>query len=219
MSSGDDSLPQPRAGLGQRVPPPVLVFGGIVSVQLGAAFAKGLVVELGAAGTVLLRVASAALLLGALFGRQPLRLSRRQLGMVIVSCWAGYILLSQRVGRAVPGSAGLTVAMAVAAVVLMPVGVAGAGARLLEPDTVLLGTAVGLLSSAIPYALEMEALRRLSARAFGILLSLEPAVGAVVGLVVLRETLRPRELGGIALVVVASAGVTHAASQPGGGAP
>jgi inner membrane transporter RhtA len=298
LSGNEYSVPQPRAGLAQRVPPPVLVLVGIVTVQFGSAIGKGLVAEVGAAGTVLLRVAAAALLLGVLFARQPLRLSRRQLGVVILfglvlaamnlsffaalgriplaaavtieftgplavavggsrrlvdlvwvalaaagvllltgsvgdgldptgvllafaagACWASYILVSQRVGRAVPGSVGLTVAMAVAAVVLLPVGVAGAGARLLQPGTVLLGTAVGLLSSAIPYALELEALRRLSARAFGILMSLEPAAGAAVGLLVLGETLRRRELVGIALVIVASAGVTRAAGQSGDGAP
>jgi inner membrane transporter RhtA len=88
--------------------------------------------------------------------------------------------------------------------------VAQAGAALGEWRVVGVGVAVGLLSAAIPYSLEIEALRRLPTRVFGVLMSLEPAVGALAGLVVLGESLRPREIVAVALVSVASAGTAWA---------
>jgi inner membrane transporter RhtA len=126
------------------------------------------------------------------------------------ACWAGYILLSQRVGRAFPGPDGLALATAVGALLITPLGVAQGGAALGEPRVLAAGAAVGLLSAAIPYTLEIEALRRLPARVFGVLMSLEPAVGALAGLVVLGEALRPREIAAIVLVSVASAGAAWA---------
>jgi inner membrane transporter RhtA len=126
--------------------------------------------------------------------------------------WAAYILLSARVGRAFPGGAGLALAMLVATVPLAPVGIATAGADLLVPWVLLVGAAVGVLSSAIPYTLELEALRRLPVGVFGVLMSLEPAVGALAGFVVLGEELATREVAAILLVVAASAGAAHRAS-------
>jgi inner membrane transporter RhtA len=122
--------------------------------------------------------------------------------------WAVYILVGARVGRRISGGTGLAMAMAIAAVLLLPVGVAGAGARLLEPRSLLLGAGVALLSSIIPFSLELEALRRLPTRVFGILLSLDPAAAALVGLVVLHEALGPRELAAMALIIAASIGAT-----------
>jgi inner membrane transporter RhtA len=126
--------------------------------------------------------------------------------------WAAYILLSARVGRAFPGGAGLALAMLVATVPLAPVGIATAGADLLVPWVLLVGAAVGVLSSAIPYTLELEALRRLPVGVFGVLMSLEPAVGALAGFVVLGEELATREVAAILLVVAASAGAAQRAS-------
>jgi len=120
--------------------------------------------------------------------------------------WAGYILLSARTGRAFAGGTGLAIAMPAGALVLAPVGVAEAGGALLEPELLAAAAGVALLSSVIPYSLELEALRRLPARVFGVLMSLEPAVAALAGLVVLGQGLAPRDWFGIALVVVASAG-------------
>jgi inner membrane transporter RhtA len=117
------------------------------------------------------------------------------------------------VGKVVPGGAGLTAAMGIAALALLPVGVASAGTTLLDPRLLLTCAAIGLLSSALPYALEFAALRRLPAKVFGVLMSLEPAAAAVAGLIVLHETLIPRELAGIALVVLASAGSTRSAKE------
>lgn len=130
--------------------------------------------------------------------------------------WAVYILLSARAGRAFPGGDGLALAMVAGSVVLLPVGIADAGGALLEPRLLALGAAVAVLSSAIPYSLELEALRRLPERAFGILMSLEPAVAAAAGLVILGEPLGPREAIAITLVVAASAGATRSARPSGG---
>jgi inner membrane transporter RhtA len=126
--------------------------------------------------------------------------------------WAAYILLSARVGQAFPGGSGLALAMLVATVPLAPVGIASAGGELLVPWILLVGAAVGVLSSAIPYTLELEALRRLPVGVFGVLMSMEPAVGALAGFVVLGEELATRELAAILLVVAASAGAAYGAN-------
>ncbi|MGA8115266.1 MAG: EamA family transporter [Actinocatenispora sp.] len=127
--------------------------------------------------------------------------------------WAGYILLSAATGSRFPGSTGLALAMAVGAVLAAPVGVVQGGAVLLRPELLAFGAGVGLLSSAIPYALEMEALRRMPARVFGILMSMEPAVAALVGLIVLGEVLGVRQWLAIGCVVVASVGATRGVRQ------
>jgi inner membrane transporter RhtA len=128
--------------------------------------------------------------------------------------WAAYILLSARMGQAFPGGAGLALAMVVAAVPLAPVGIADGGSELLVPEVLLAGVAVGLLGSAIPYALELEALRTMPVGVFGVLMSLEPAVAALAGFLVLDEGLVTRELVAIALVVAASAGAARRAPVP-----
>jgi inner membrane transporter RhtA len=122
--------------------------------------------------------------------------------------WAAYIVLSQRTGRVWPGASGLAVAMVVGALVAAPLGIAQAGSNLLHPGLLAAGAAVALLSSVIPYSLELEALRRLPARVFGILMSLEPAVAALAGLVVLGQSLSARDWLAIALVIGASAGAS-----------
>ena len=272
------------------MPPTLLVLLAVTSVQFGAAMAKSLFDEIGAGGTVFLRVLFAALVLGLiwrprladhprrdlalalLFGlvlgamnlafyssldRIPLGIavtfefvgplgvavfgSRRPLDLVWVGLaaagilllsgfggesldglgvalallagglWAAYILISARVGQAFPGGAGLALAMVVATVPLAPVGIAEAGDELLVPWILALGAAVGILSSAIPYGLELEALRRLPVGVFGVLMSLEPAVAALAGFVVLGERLAAREVMAILLVVAASAGAARGA--------
>ncbi len=122
--------------------------------------------------------------------------------------WGAYILLSVQVGQSFSGMAGLAVAMVVSAVALAPVGVLAAGSALLNGRVLLLSVVVALLSSALPYALEMEALRRLPARVFGVLMSLEPGIAALVGLLLLHEQLGLRAGVAIALVIGASLGAT-----------
>ena len=120
--------------------------------------------------------------------------------------WAAYIVLASRIGRRFSGGDGLALALVVSTVLLLPVGVVRAGADLVSGAALLGGLGVALLSSAIPYSLELEALRRLPASTFGVLMSLEPAVAALIGLVILGQGLSAREVVAIALVVAASAG-------------
>src|SRR3954466_1175422 len=121
--------------------------------------------------------------------------------------WAAYILLSARVGRVFPGGRGLALAMGVAALLMIVPGTASAGGDLIDPGAAAVGAATGIFSSVIPYSLELEALRRIAVGTFGVLMSMEPAVAAVIGFVALGQDLAAVDIAGIALVVVASAGV------------
>lgn len=270
-----------------RVPAPLLVLGGVVSVQFGGALAAQLIPQIGPGGAVLLRVAFAAAallvvlrprvrghgrtawLVAAGFGvalglmnwsfygslaHLPLGvavtvefcgplvlatvMSHRALdllavvaagvGVVLVSqalarplgelswtglllagsagaCWAAYILLSRETGRHFAGVDGLAFALVVATVVVLPAGIRHAGDW--TPGQVLRGAALAVLSSLLPYSFELLALRRLPPRAFGILLSLEPAVAALAGFVVLGQQLSGPQWVGLGLVVLASGSV------------
>jgi inner membrane transporter RhtA len=121
-------------------------------------------------------------------------------------CWALYITLSVPIGRAFPGASGLAPAMVLGAVLIAPWGILSAGTHLRDPQLVGASVGVGLLSSALPWSLELEALRRLPTHVFGVVLSLEPAVAALAGFVFLHEHLRARAWIAIGLVVAASAG-------------
>ncbi len=279
------------------MPPAGLVVLGIVSVQIGAAFAKTLFPAVGPYGTVFLRLVFAALilmiawrprvrrhelgepgggrdyLLVLLFGlifaamntsfyaaidRLPLGVavtvefvgplgvavfgSRRLLhllwavlaagGIVLLTpltgvsgiqidslglalallaglCWAVYIVTSVRVGRSFPGGTGLALGTAIGAVLVAPIGIWQGGEKLLDWPLLATAAAVALLSSVIPYSLELEALRKLPARVFGVLMSIEPAIAAIVGFVVLGEALGERELLAIGLITAASIGATR----------
>ena len=151
-------------------------------------------------------LAAAGILLLSDFGSSELDGSGVALALLAGAFWAAYIYLGASVGRRFEGSDGLALALVVAAVLLVPAGLADGGADLLSPELLALGAAVALLSSAIPYSLEMEALRRLPTAVFGVLMSLEPAVAALAGYVVLDEALATREVLAIVLVVAASAG-------------
>lgn len=273
------------------VPPTGLVLGGIASVQIGSAVAKGLFATAGPAGAAGLRVGLAALVLLAawrpplagytrpqlrvalLFGlvtaamnlsfyealdRIPLGVavtiefcgplavavagSRRALdrawaalaaaGILLLApwggvhldpwgvlfalgaatCWALYIYLSAQVGRAFPGGRGLALAMTAGGLALLPFSAFGAGTRLLTVPVLLGGLAVALLSSVIPYSLELEALRSLPTRVFGVLMSLEPAVAAIAGFLLLQQVLGWRALSAMVLVSVASIGASRTAA-------
>jgi inner membrane transporter RhtA len=267
------------------VPPPVLVLFSIISVQLGAALAKGLFQQIGPGGTVLVRCSFAALAL-MVFWRPRFRAHRRAeygliilygltiagmnaafyasiariplgiastleflgpLGVAVAASrhrldflwvglataglvllapignmvidplgiglallagvgWAAYILLTVQVGQAFSGGTGLALGMSVAALALIPLGVANGGEALLHPRTLLLGVGVAILSTLIPFSLEFEALRRLPARVFGVLMSLEPAIAALIGFIVLGETASLRVVIALVLIVMASGG-------------
>ncbi|MDQ6746481.1 MAG: EamA family transporter [Candidatus Dormibacteraeota bacterium] len=277
-------------GMLSRAPSPLLVLGGIGSVQFGSAIASTLFARVGPGGAVLLRLVSASLVLlvisrprlrtrtrreltlAASFGlvlaamnlafyealnRIPLGIAvtiefigplavavagtRKRLDLAWVALaavgivalmhgdargidalgaglallagamWGTYILVNARVGQAFEGGAGLTLAMCVASLAALPAGLIEGGARLLTPHSLAVGAAVGMLSSAIPYSLEMEALRRIATSLFGVLMSLEPGVAALAGFLILGQNLSGRELVGIALVVVASVGASRRA--------
>ena len=270
------------------VPPPALVLLGVISLQVGAAFAKQLFAQAGAAGVVTLRLVFAAAVLLAVW-RPSLRMDRRTLavvagyGVVLASMnlsiyqaidriplgvavtieflgplvvavfgsrrrldllwaalaaagvfllsdaqggvglagvafallaavmWAGYILLGGKLGSRTTGGNGLAIGMAFGAVFALPFGVTGGGTALLRPEVLGAGLLVALMSSVVPYSLELEALRRIPARVFGVLMSLEPAVAALAGLAVLGERLGLVQWLAIGCVVVASVGATRSA--------
>ncbi|MEU6538053.1 EamA family transporter [Streptomyces sp. NPDC047000] len=123
--------------------------------------------------------------------------------------WAGYIMFSARTGRRFPQADGLALAMGVAALSFLPLGVAESGTRLLDPVTVALGAGVAILSSVLPYTLELLALRRLPASTFAILMSLEPAIAATAGFLVLSQSLSAVQAVAIALVIAASMGAVR----------
>ena len=296
-SHGGDTVPAgPTLRITQNPAPnraPILaILGSIISVQAGAALAKGLFPALGATGTVGLRVGiSAAILLGVFRPRLRdataaewravvpygvvlglmnvlfyLALSRIPLGLAVTveflgplglavfgsrravdvawvvlaaagialitpwsgtgadplgvllalaacACWAGYILLGGGVSRMIRGGAAVATGMVIATFVAVPVAVATGGFAQLTPGLFGAGIGVALLSSAIPYTLEMLALKELPARTFGILMSLEPAVAALAGLVFLHEMLSSRQWLAVLLVVAASTGSTLTSRQ------
>ncbi|MFD7864616.1 DMT family transporter [Streptomyces sp. NPDC057682] len=123
--------------------------------------------------------------------------------------WAAYIVFSARTGRRFPQADGLALAMGVAAVLTVPLGVIESGSKLLVPSTLGLGAAVALLSSVLPYTLELIALRRLPAPTFAILMSLEPAIAATAGFLVLDQALSTTDALAIALVIGASMGAVR----------
>ncbi len=267
------------------IPPIPAVLLGVVSVQGGAAIAKGMFPVLGAPGTAGIRVILSALMLLAAFrprvarftaaqwravipygvilgmmnlvfylaiSRIPLGLgvtlefvgplgvavagSRRALDVVWVvlaaagialiapwsgggvdplgvamalgagACWAAYIVLGGRVSRVIPGGAAVAVGMGIATLAVLPFTLASGDLARLTPRLLAAGMGVALLSSAVPYTLEMAALKALPARTFGILMSLEPAVAALCGLVFLREMLTLPQWLAVVLVIAASAG-------------
>ena len=132
--------------------------------------------------------------------------------LVAALCWALYIVLGQRAGQAA-GSATVPLGLVVATAVVLPFGVGEVGAVFAAPALLAFAAGVALLSSAIPYSLEIYALRRLPRQTFGILLSLEPAVAALAGWLLLAEALTTPQWLAIACIMVASAGAALAARR------
>ena len=159
-------------------------------------------------------LAAAGILLLSDFGTADLDGLGVALALLAGAFWAAYILLAARVGRRYPGGQGLALGMAVGVLLVAPVGLADAGGDILDAEVLAIGLAVAILSSAIPYTLELEALRRMPQGVFGVLMSLEPAAAALAGFIVLGEGLATREVVAIALVVTASAGAARNASVP-----
>jgi inner membrane transporter RhtA len=269
------------------IPPLPAVMGAIISVQAGAAIAKGLFPVLGATGTASVRIGLSALILLAVNRPNLKRLSKAQwnavipyglclgamnvifymsleripLGLAVTlefigplllavagsrrvieflwvllaaagiafiapwneksidlvgsllallagGFWAGYIILGRRTSKIMDGGQAVTIGMIFATMIVLPFGVASGGLGNFTPIMILSGTALALLSSAIPFTLEMNAMRKIPAQTFSILMSLEPAVAALCGLIFLHELLSFYEWMAVALVVIASAGAT-----------
>lgn len=142
-------------------------------------------------------------------GRGDLDLIGVLFALAAGACWGLYILVGAALGRRTTEGNGLALGMAVAALVAVPFGVADSGTALLQPWVLVVGLGVALLSSVIPYTLDLEALRRIPPRVFGILMSLEPAMAALIGLVVLQESLLWSQWVAVLCVVVASAGAAR----------
>jgi len=152
----------------------------------------------------------------AIFGLGPTEVDPLGFGLALLAgaCWAIYILSTVATGRRWAGVEGLALSSTIATLAIAPFAVAIAGSDLLEPRLIMLGALVGLLSSTIPYGLEMVALRTLPPRVFGILMSLEPAAAALVAAVLLHEWLSPLQLVAIACVTAASVGASRTSSAP-----
>ncbi|SER31755.1 inner membrane transporter RhtA [Lentzea xinjiangensis] len=171
-----------------------------VAVAGSRRWLDGVWVLLAGAGVVLLtRVQGGLLWTGVLFA------------LAAGACWAAYILVTAKLGSRTNDGKGLALAMVVGAVIALPFGVSSAGTAIFDPVVLAAGFAVALMSSVIPYSLELEALRRMPPRVFGILMSLEPAVAAVAGLVLLGEHLAPAQWVAVCCVVIASVGATRSA--------
>lgn len=177
--------------------------GPLTLAVLGSRRPRDLVwVALAAAGVLLLGLEPGAVTLaGVLFA------------LVAGACWAAYILLSARTGARWPGLEGLAVASAVGAVMLTPFAVVVGGRDLVDPRLLLLGSLVGLLSSVVPYSVELIALRTIKPAVFSILMSLEPAAAALAAALVLHEFLTPLQLAAMACVVAASIGATRSSGS------
>jgi inner membrane transporter RhtA len=152
----------------------------------------------------------------ALLGLTPGKLSAVGVAFALLAggAWACYILLSAETGRRWPGLSGLTIASVVGALALAGPAIAEAGTNLLQPRILLLGLIVGVLSSVIPYSLELTALRSIPPRVFGILMSLEPAAAAIAAMILLAEFLRWTQWLAVGCVVLASVGATRSARPP-----
>lgn len=270
------------------IPPTLLVFGSMISIQLAAAIAKPLMTDLGPSGVVLLRVGFAALMLMLLqrpswrgyrpqdyrnllgFGiamammngfyyasiaRIPIGIavtleflgplgvavlkSHRRLDLLWVLLatggialltptpgsnldpigvlfaliaavgWGVYILFSAKAGESLPSRQVIPIAMSIAAVLLLPMGVGNLGPAIAQPKLLLLGALVGFLGSVVTYSLEFAALKRMPVHIFGVLLSVEPAIATLISFIVLGETLNPSALVAIVLVSIAAGGASY----------
>lgn len=184
--------------------------GPLVVAVLGSRRARDLLwVGLAATGVVLLGLGGAGdHAAGTIGGLDPWGVGY---AVVAAACWGAYILLGARTGQRWSGLSGLAVALAMGAVVLAPPALAVGGSALLDPYVIGTGVLVGVLSSVIPYSLELVALRRLPARTFGIMMSVEPAVAALAAVVILHEWLTGWQVLAMVLVITASVGSARSA--------
>ncbi len=133
--------------------------------------------------------------------------------LVAATCWGLYIVVGQKISLRVDGGKAVALGMLVSSVLIVPLGVIHAGAALWKPANLLLGAAAAIVSSAIPYSCEMWALKRVPAKTFSLMMSLEPAAGALMGFLLLGEHLSLPQWLAIGLVIAASAGSSLTARQ------
>lgn len=185
--------------------------GPLAIAVVGSRRVRDLVwVGLAAGGVVLLGLGGAGdHAVGTIGGLDPVGVL---FAVVAAVCWGAYILLGARTGQRWPGLSGLAVALVMGAVVLAPPALVIGGTALLNPYVLGIGVLVGVLSSVIPYSLELVALRRIRSSTFGILMSVEPAAAALAAVVVLHEWLTVWQLVAMALVIAASVGAARSAS-------
>ena len=218
-----------RAGLA-----PLLLFGvslagmnlafyeSIDRIPLGAAvtieFSGPLLVAVAgsrrALDLVWVALAAAGILLLSAPGTGGLEAAGVGFAFLAAAFWALYIVVAARTTHGSEGGSDLAVAMAVAALLLIPFGVPDGGSALVDPEVLAIGFGVAMLSSAIPYSLEFEALRRMPQNVFGVLMSLEPALAALAGFLILDQAMSARDAAGIALVIAASVGAARDARTP-----
>jgi inner membrane transporter RhtA len=179
-----------------------------------AALRRGRHRRAGGLGYAALAAAGVALLAGTVGGTR-LNWAGVAWAAAAGTAWAGYILGSKAAGQRLPGASGLVIAMCVAAVAVTAPGVIAGAPTMFRPSLLASGAGIGLLSSVIPYWLELEALRRIPTSLFGVWMSVQPAVAALIGLAVLSQHLSPAEWAGICCVVAASAGAASSTRAPG----
>ncbi|MBE9182019.1 EamA family transporter [Oculatella sp. LEGE 06141] len=194
----------------------VAFFEAVDRVPLGIASAVEFVGPLGVAvlgsrqwlDAIWITLAAIGLILLAPISGAPLSAVGIAFALLSGGCWAIHILMSNAVGRAFPGGAGLALAMTIAAILLLPMGIHQGGIALLKPSICAIGIVVALFDVVVPYSLDFKALKSLPPRIFGVLISIEPAIAALVGFLVLGEQLSIRTLAAIALVTIAAMGIT-----------
>lgn len=187
--------------------------GVAVTIEFLGPLTVAIVASRRAADVVLVVLAGAGV---ALLGFTPhgLNVPGVLFALAAAASWAGYILLSVETGRRWPGISGLAVASVVGAVGLAGPAILQAGTRLLDPKLLIIGVAVALMSSVIPYSLELNALRRIPRGVFGVLMSLEPAAAALAAMVVIGEFLKPSQWIAISCIIAASVGTTSVLRRP-----
>ncbi|WP_334059985.1 EamA family transporter [Alteromonas sp. S005] len=163
----------------------------------------------------ILAVAGVCLLLPDIFGASSKALDPIgvMLALTAGAFWAGYIVFGNKTGNEGSGGVTVTLGMLVAAICVVPIGIVSQGSALLSSEAMLIGCAVGIFSSAIPYTLEMSAMRNMPKQTFSIMMSVEPAVAAVAAFIIIDETLTLTQWLAVALVVIATAGSSATQKQ------
>ena len=133
--------------------------------------------------------------------------------LIAAACWGAYILVGQKISLRVDGGKAVALGMTVSTLLTVPLGIVRAGPALWSLPVLLMGAGAAIVSSAVPYSCEMWALKRIPAKTFSLMMSLEPAAGALMGLLLLHEHLRGLQWLAIALVIAASAGSSLTAKQ------